>query len=681
MFNVSRRTIYNDLEKINDWLAGHGIDEIRQVYRKGLYLEDTCKKQIGRLMTLSGKTYYEFSQREREAWIFLYLSGGEGAYFLEDFQHLFRVSKNTALEDIRRLKEILRADHGLEIVHEKKNGYVLKGLEPELRRVTVFYLTEIMAGYVSLPEIIVKLNRQERREEEIYSLFDEKKLVDIQEALIIYEKKVGVEFTDEIFNGLALQFFLFVQRMKKGNHVVIDEDEKSAIESRSEFKSALELCDFLSEKLGFSIPEDETYYILKYLLSSKVNHRTSQQLESKETLDLLRAAEQMVDDFQLHAAVIFSHREQVVKDLLLHLKPAFYRIKYGLRTENKLLSPVKENYPEVFQIAKQVMHPFEALTGSTAPEEETAFVAMHFGGWMKKEGLVVETRRRLLVVCTTGLGTARMLESQLAGLFTNTKIIGAISLREYERHALNCDFIVSTISLKDRGVPVFVVNPIISNEDRELLLRQVNEINEIESKRENIHVETLMDLIGRYASIQEDKEKELRQELRKYFTNPNYVAVANKPHKPDFSDLLPPERVAVLDRAPNWEEAVEIAARPLLEQGYIENEYIEKMIQAIHEKGPYVVISEDLAMPHAGVENVKKTGMSMLLLLEPTDMLGKSVRLFVVLATEDNETHLKGLSQFTGLFTDKEKKKKVMATRSKEELVHALHHEPIQQKQ
>ncbi|KRG17075.1 hypothetical protein ACA29_00485 [Lederbergia galactosidilytica] len=50
----------------------------------------------------------------------------------------------------------------------------------------------------------------------------------------------------------------------------------------------------------------------------------------------------------------------------------------------------------------------------------------------------------------------------------------------------------------------------------------------------------------------------------------------------------------------------------------------------------------------------------MLHLEEPVDILGKPAKVIVVLASKDNEQHLKALSQLTKLFSDKKNKEQVM---------------------
>ena len=44
-------------------------------------------------------------------------------------------------------------------------------------------------------------------------------------------------------------------------------------------------------------------------------------------------------------------------------------------------------------------------------------------------------------------------------------------------------------------------------------------------------------------------------------------------------------------RAEGWENAIRKAAAPLLENGAIEQSYIDAMVESVHKNGPYYVLS------------------------------------------------------------------------------------------
>ncbi|HAM80075.1 BglG family transcription antiterminator [Ornithinibacillus bavariensis] len=660
--NVSRRTIYNDLDKINDWLKDHDLPEIQQVRAQGLYLDELTKKEILNSYSFSEISYYEFSPDERKAWIYIHIVGQNKPYFLEDVRELFQVSRNTALDDIKRLKNDLAA-YRLQVTTERKSGYQIIGNEDDIRRVLIYFLSQVIPkeGWYGLTADLENATKGRKdRALEPYKIFDVPLLNLLRKLLNDYEQRYMIELTDDILNSIVVWFHFFIKRIMQQAFVEVDSIEKEIIWETDEYVGADFLCNSISESLNIQIPANEIYYFAMYLLSAKVNYNSSPKLKGEEKKALRNVVEKMVADFQLYAAIEFQNPEQMIQNLLLHLKPAYYRIKYGIDVENTLRESVMNNYPEVFHITKKVVHHFEDVIGKRINDNEVAFITMHFGGWLRKEGVTLDkTRKKMLIVCTNGLGTSRLLESQLEGLISDVQIVGVTSLRDYEKMALNVHFIVSTIPLPDKGVPVFVVNPVLNNEDKEQLLKRVNSLFENSSKQQIYSVDTVMDIVGRYAKI-EDSEA-LSKELRRYFYSPKNTETEMM--KPNLSELLPEERISFKKQISSWEEAVRYASMPLLKEGFINENYIEKMIQNIIKLGPYVVISDNFTLPHANPEDgVLKTGMSMLLLENPVDMLGKKVSAFVILASRDNEQHLRALQQLTKLLTDKEHKKIMMST-------------------
>src|SRR5699024_2560949 len=140
----------------------------------------------------------------------------------------------------------------------------------------------------------------------------------------------------------------------------------------------------------------------------------------------------------------------------------------------------KRTYPEVFHITKKEIHQIEEFMGERINENEIAYIAMHFGGWLRQDGVILRDQRKTtLIVCTNGFGTSQILERQLKELFSDVEVKGVISLREYEEiHHINeiADFVVSTVSLPDRAVPVFVVDPILNNDDKVALLKKTSNL-------------------------------------------------------------------------------------------------------------------------------------------------------------------------------------------------------------
>ncbi|CAM5545733.1 Ascorbate-specific PTS system EIIA component OS=Lysinibacillus sphaericus OX=1421 GN=LS41612_15885 PE=4 SV=1 [Lysinibacillus sphaericus] len=85
-----------------------------------------------------------------------------------------------------------------------------------------------------------------------------------------------------------------------------------------------------------------------------------------------------------------------------------------------------------------------------------------------------------------------------------------------------------------------------------------------------------------------------------------------------LTELLQSETIQITNEVANWQDAIRIAASPLLQQNKIEKRYIQAMIDSIEHHGPYVVLTPKVAIPHARPsDGVNELSMSLLVLQKP----------------------------------------------------------------
>lgn len=66
-----------------------------------------------------------------------------------------------------------------------------------------------------------------------------------------------------------------------------------------------------------------------------------------------------------------------------------------------------------------------------------------------------------------------------------------------------------------------------------------------------------------------------------------------------LKELLPKSHMQQREKVDSWEDAIKIASIPLLKEGIIEESYIENMIESVNKNGPYIVLMDYFALPHA----------------------------------------------------------------------------------
>lgn len=136
--------------------------------------------------------------------------------------------------------------------------------------------------------------------------------------------------------------------------------------------------------------------------------------------------------------------------------------------------------------------------------------------------------------------------------------------------------------------------------------------------------------------------------------------------------LLTKEDIQFNSQKMNWEEAIRLAARPLLQKQKIEERYIQAMIDKVKEHGPFINIGDHLALPHARPEEgVIEKGMSLLKLEHPVNLLNDAehpISVFICLAASDNDAHLAALMSLTKILSKKENLQQLIHSTNVEEI-------------
>ncbi|MDV2682956.1 BglG family transcription antiterminator [Alkalihalophilus lindianensis] len=633
---VSRRTIYYNLEKVNDWLKENELDEVQHVKSVGIFITSSAKEKIPNSVKINKEVHYYYTANERQKLILLMLLTSSDPVYLKDFMAVTQTSRNTCLNDLKAIKQQSKPFR-LTIHFERSKGYFINGPEFELRKwfVDAFEFqneNEFSKNLISVwkkanPSLLETVERN-------------------ADLLTVMQVTLNVQLNPESTGELLWHIAFILQRIKQEQNISVESDEKLALQSSPAYKGAELLSKEILNSYQIRVPEEEIFYFTIFLLSLR-----SQSESPLGTVNGLEdVVRKMVIDFQRYSCIEFEHYRAVEENLLIHIRPAYYRLKYGILAKNPLTASIKEKYGDVFELTKKVISHLETFVGTKINEDEIAYITMHFGGWMRKEGSQPATRKRALIVCSSGIGTSQILKSQLEALFSTLDFEVVTSLDETLN---NAELIFTTVSLKKQTLPTFHVNAILNDVEKERLLTNVNRLlYQRESSSRTEQVNQLLQAIEKHAHIH--NEKQLLIEIEHILSNKHLQI--KELYKPMLNEIIDRSSIQIVDKVSSWQEAVEVASSPLLENNSISQKYIDAMIANIDELGPYVIIAPHVAIPHARPEaGVSKLGMSLLKLNEPiafSEEERHQASLLFVLAATDNETHLKALSQLTTLLSD-----------------------------
>jgi len=457
---------------------------------------------------------------------------------------------------------------------------------------------------------------------------------------LIYEDSNILNNDYGIIDKLNQEFFLELTDFSKAflasyYHFILLRIEKGRILTKKYFK--VNGYEELNEYLKINEFEFDFFVAFMKSLSSRNNSEINHEVHS--------IVNRMLTILDLYAIEIVK-RDEFIKNIVNHLESSYFRIKYGFPIKNLILEDLKSRNNYIYKLSKIILtnqDDFPELKGIR--DEEIAFIASYIGGYINNSK---RPENRILIVCPHGLMTSNIIKQQLLLNIPAIEIVDMISVSNLENYQKEYDYIISTVNLKYPNV--IIVNQILSKLDIQTIISQCFKNYDLNIQ---VSINPLIDVIKSSCSVK--NAAKLEKDLKQFFN----IETRKEQHMLD--DLVSRDRIQIVEKVNNWEEAISLASQPLIKDQSINQRYIKSMIDAVKEHGPYIVLQEKFAMPHASnTGGVNRLSISVLVTKEAVDLLGKEVNIFFVLAPIDNTSHLKALVGITELFSDKANIEKVI---------------------
>ncbi|MDB7485086.1 PRD domain-containing protein [Enterococcus faecium] len=268
--------------------------------------------------------------------------------------------------------------------------------------------------------------------------------------------------------------------------------------------------------------------------------------------------------------VRFKDKKIAKNQLFSHFRPAYYRLFFHLPIVNYLHDKILVEFPDLFEIVKETMNPIETLFGTEIPDKELSFLTIHFASLLNDYDEYPVQQKVGLIVCPNGIGSAAIIYNELKSIFPEMILIGPVETNELSTVAKNYDMIFTTvpnIRLYSQKKPIYVVNPIMSIDEKYHLIHEIQ--NSSEAPYRKYKMDELLGIIDRYADIK--NMEQLGKSLESYLHKSEFSTVKeNKRYKTFVSselnllDILRSEYIQLNVVARSWEEAFYVAASPLV---------------------------------------------------------------------------------------------------------------------
>lgn len=642
-FGISPRTVRHDLLQIETWLHGLGIEMKRDRKQGVLVRADEAEKQ--RIIELLDQRP-EYVDPGLRVHLLLKQLLAEPGIDSEAVLEEYKISRNTLLSDVQEMKAWL-APRGLKLIRERGTMRI-EGSERHKRKA---YL-DLMRSEIPEERILhyVADERKGRVGERLWNTwFQAEDAHFLFELVKKMEHHLEIRFSDVGRSALILHLLMAMERLWNNNAIRMDPELLNELRGTKEFEWVnRNIRAELESRFNVNVPEEESGYITQHILGAQRNHETTDEhsLYGKLARQIVMRVERELD-------YPLQRTDQIVEGLAIHLKPAMYRAKFQLETRNPLLDQLEREYGPLLdmigRIADEVLEPHQIRFG----RDEIGYILIHIGSGLREQS-AVSRRKRVAIVCSSGLGTSAILRKKMEALFPQIEVVGEYSYVESRKiTTAEADAVLTMIELgHDLPVPWLKVSPLLPSPDQERVARFLGTAPLQEAvEADNIQwVNRIIGVVERHAEIRD------RDGLVQGILGLQKGAHSIPKGRP-LTELMPPSSMLLQLPPMDWEAAIREGNRLLRERGLTGLEYEEKLVEMVQNRKHHFIIDDGIAFPHASAtDGVWGTGFSLLTFREPIAFgsSGQPVWLIITQAAADNQQHVTALSTLLRVFNNKE---------------------------
>lgn len=647
----SERMVRYAVDNIEYVLKKHNMPKLQRKYGLGIkiYLTENQLDMIARKESIY-KNYLGFSNKNR---LILYLLKSHYSKTLQELSDFIGSSKVTISKYLGEAEEYLK-ERNIELVKKRNKGIYLVGNEILKRRIIYDIILENY-DYSKIQGLLIPKNIDDLIIKNYFYGIDIKHIWELLKDFLLKRK---ITFSDVAFYNIVINTCIMIKRIQQGFLVDMECEKIDYISETFEYEEAKKYCKELSKNFNLSVPKTEVVWLTMHFLGANPMKFLENDIfdSANERNKLINCTRRMVEQFEKETLIKFNNHEEIINGLFVHLMPTVNRMKYNIFIKNSLKEDIKKYYSSIFNSTVNVCRCVEEEFNMELTEDEISYICLHFGAAMEKMNKSFAAKKRIIVVCSTGIGTSKLLASKLKNSYEDIEITDILSYNEFiSRNTFDIDYVISTIAMKEANVPIIVVNPLLNDEDKLKLSKIFNP--KVTRKEEDL--DKIIEIVERN-TIVKNKDK-LIEELGEY------LAGNTREKVPHIYDLLEESLIVTNANFESPEEALSCAGKLLLNKGIVNERYVDSLVKCIDKKGkngPYIVISNGIALPHARPEDgAISTGFSIIILKEPLIFGHKKhdpVRLIIAFASKDNKNHLKALEEITSVIINKENLKALL---------------------
>lgn len=438
----SRKTISKYLDNVESALKQYDVQVIRK-RNVGVYLEGNTT-ELTKALQYDGYVNTPRTSEERVTAILSKLLLSDQPQTIQALAEMTFVSRSTLETDFKAVKRILAKYSAL--IETTHAGMRLIASESAKRKLMSELLTMYWGNTKYMKNENGEVHSKLQLPTDIQSFFGKATFAKVIQVLDEFEQEGTLRFTDYEFQSLAIHLIISMERISK-DAILEPGLSKVKLEANTQ-----RLVGILERVFQVKIPGDEQQYLNIHILAAEGQAISDDKLVETASPFQQNSIRRFLKD---HCD---TYDDALLQGLTVHLTSALKRLYLGLNLHNPYTADVKRFFPRAFNEAIDLSAKIEHHFNVTLNEDEVAYVALHLEAFLERQKSMV----RAVIVCSTGLGTARLLEQRVKTYFSDSIQISRVtSIQDLKHHPISEDLVISTINFDVPDIPVVIVSPFL----------------------------------------------------------------------------------------------------------------------------------------------------------------------------------------------------------------------------
>lgn len=327
---------------------------------------------------------------------------------IDDIARALWVSRNTVTRCLADVDARL-ARYGLELERRPRYGMCVRGDEDKRR----LCFMELVMGDLYCSDGASDCGSPARKGalECVRGMLD-----DVRECVVsAFENEGGGASLAQIdtLQNLFVHISVAVLRIRAKACIPWREEDLADIQQLPSYDLARAIARNVSAAFDIEVPDSEVAYIAIHLATRQRPGDDGANVISDE---VWKTVSLMLERVWEAYRIDFRRDVELRMNLACHVVPLSMRLKFNLVQKNPLLDDIKKKFPLAYSMAQDASGILQEAYESEVSEEEVGYIALAFALAIERNNTKIP-RKRVLVVCASGAGTARLLVYRLCREF------------------------------------------------------------------------------------------------------------------------------------------------------------------------------------------------------------------------------------------------------------------------